>query len=633
MNTNYWSVSTSGFLIGDLQNYGANTTPASGEGGPDILPTPTVQNAAFISACLELQSTTGALCLPRMTTAQRNALAQIANGFVIYNTSTTAFNFYQNGGWVALSAGAGGVVGPGGGSTDKAIARWNGAGGNTLQDSVVIVGDTGILTGVLKIDADAGTAALPSYSFTGDTDTGIYHSAANTVDISANGLRQVSVVAAGATVNYLQLNGSATGVTTKITALADGGGDANIGIELVPLGTGAVVGPVGALATPGYSFTGDLDTGIWHSGANTLDFSTNAFRVLQLAASPALTVNYATLTASATGNAVVLATAGTDATVNLQLFPKGTTTGQVVHPVGAVATPSLTFLARTDTGFWSSAAATIDASTTGGRQFQIDNVAAAVNWLSVTGGATVAAGAGPGEPVLSANGTDTLVDVAIKSKGALSGLSLLPNTAAGAGLLKLWNGAGTFNASIQGGNIGSNILWTWAITDAGANADATTISTPLASNGAGVLSFADTGYKYATGSLTSAQIKALFDTPVELIPAPGANKMVVIQGFALQVLFNTAAYTAGGAVYLQYGAAAHGGNFATPVAGIPSAFVTGVAANSSVISTSGQIDSTTGLVIGSAANAAITITNATQDFATGLGTANWFVWYSIVPTS
>ena len=54
------------------------------------------------SAKLELSSTTGALLLTRMTTTQRNALTAV-NGMVIYNSTTNAFNFYENGAWVSGS--------------------------------------------------------------------------------------------------------------------------------------------------------------------------------------------------------------------------------------------------------------------------------------------------------------------------------------------------------------------------------------------------------------------------------------------------------------------------------------------------------------------------------------------------
>jgi len=49
---------------------------------------------------LDVSSTTGAFIVPRMTTAQRNALTAV-NGMIIYNTTTNKFNFYENGAWYA----------------------------------------------------------------------------------------------------------------------------------------------------------------------------------------------------------------------------------------------------------------------------------------------------------------------------------------------------------------------------------------------------------------------------------------------------------------------------------------------------------------------------------------------------
>jgi hypothetical protein len=48
---------------------------------------------------LDVASTTGAFIVPRMTTAQRNALTAV-NGMIIYNTSNNQFNFYEAGAWV-----------------------------------------------------------------------------------------------------------------------------------------------------------------------------------------------------------------------------------------------------------------------------------------------------------------------------------------------------------------------------------------------------------------------------------------------------------------------------------------------------------------------------------------------------
>jgi hypothetical protein len=48
---------------------------------------------------LDIVSTTGAFIVPRMTTAQRDALTAV-NGMIIYNTSTNQFDFYENRAWV-----------------------------------------------------------------------------------------------------------------------------------------------------------------------------------------------------------------------------------------------------------------------------------------------------------------------------------------------------------------------------------------------------------------------------------------------------------------------------------------------------------------------------------------------------
>lgn len=51
------------------------------------------------AGALDVSSTTGAFIVPRMTTAQRDALTAV-NGMIIYNTTTNQFNFRENGAWV-----------------------------------------------------------------------------------------------------------------------------------------------------------------------------------------------------------------------------------------------------------------------------------------------------------------------------------------------------------------------------------------------------------------------------------------------------------------------------------------------------------------------------------------------------
>jgi hypothetical protein len=56
-------------------------------------------NAPNTSSILDIVSTNKGVLLPRMTTAQRNAISTPANGLEIYNTSTTSPNYYDGTTW------------------------------------------------------------------------------------------------------------------------------------------------------------------------------------------------------------------------------------------------------------------------------------------------------------------------------------------------------------------------------------------------------------------------------------------------------------------------------------------------------------------------------------------------------
>jgi hypothetical protein len=95
----------------------------------------------------------------------------------------------------AVPAGAGDVVGPAS-STDNAIARWDGAGGATLQDSAITIGDTGIIAFPDNIrqtfNPGADAAGLNVGSIAGDPGTPSngdlwYDSTANELTARING--------------------------------------------------------------------------------------------------------------------------------------------------------------------------------------------------------------------------------------------------------------------------------------------------------------------------------------------------------------------------------------------------------------------------------------------------------------
>jgi len=156
------------------------TVTDNGAGSTVVLSTP--QNIATTSTpTFASETLTGASSLT-LGTASTNTGAIIfknstnANNLTIQAGATsgattltlpvddgTAGQFLKTDGAGVLSwdaAGAGNVTGPGS-STDNAVARFDGVGGTTLQNSVVTVGDTGIMAGA-SIDFGANTITATS---------------------------------------------------------------------------------------------------------------------------------------------------------------------------------------------------------------------------------------------------------------------------------------------------------------------------------------------------------------------------------------------------------------------------------------------------------------------------------------
>lgn len=149
-------------------------------------------------------------------------------------------------------------------------------------------------TGVVSVAN--GTAAAPEITFTSDTDTGFYRSAANTLGIATGGAQALLIGASG----IISFN-------------------------------------VGAVGTPSLTFTGDLDTGLYWIGANSFGLAANG-------------VVQCTITTGGINGVLGATTAAAASVTTLGA------TGVITHAVGAVGAPSLTFSGDTDTGlYWISA--------------------------------------------------------------------------------------------------------------------------------------------------------------------------------------------------------------------------------------------------------------------------------------
>lgn len=130
-------------------------------------------------------------------------------------------------------------------------------------------------------------------------------------------------------------------------------------------------------------------------------------------------------------------------------------------------------------------------------------------------------------------------------------------------------------------------------------------------------------------SMTAAQFNGMYATPVQVIAAPGANKVIVVDSCVLNMTYGAAQFAAGGAVGLQYGNTAH---LAGPAASATEAATDFTGASASTLFRIGG-GLSTGAALATATNAAVYISNATQAFTTGDSTFKVWAWYKVIPTN
>lgn len=189
------------------------------------------------------------------------------------------------------------------------------------QDGKVGIGTTTPVTRLSVIGtttsngfiADFGTATDPSYSFLGDSNTGFYNNIASGGD-------NISVASAGNRVFNFNNSFNTTyrplvGATTKTFYLRS---------------------DAGAVGTPNYSFDNDADTGMWSSGANTLNFTTGGVDAITISSTGAASFNNVVRLKGYTVATLPAGTQGDTAYVTDALAPTYLT---AVVGGGAIVTP------------------------------------------------------------------------------------------------------------------------------------------------------------------------------------------------------------------------------------------------------------------------------------------------------
>lgn len=174
----------------------------------------------------------------------------------------------------------------------------NSTGSNNIAEfqdngtSVVTISDGGSVTTTGLIVIASGSAAAPTLTFTGDTDSGFFRSGADDIQMAAGGVSVAKFSSAGVTCpngQFLAENGSVGAPSFSFTSETTSGlyrvGAADIQISVagtsrakfsaagVTCSNGAFLAGNGSAASPSITATADTNTGIYFDASDALIFS------------------------------------------------------------------------------------------------------------------------------------------------------------------------------------------------------------------------------------------------------------------------------------------------------------------------------------------------------------------------
>ena len=137
---------------------------------------------------------------------------------------------------------------------------------------------------------------------------------------------------------------------------------------------------------------------------------------------------------------------------------------------------------------------------------------------------------------------------------------------------------------------------------------------------------AATTVQYATVTISAAQFNGMYATPKQLVAAPGANKLIVLDKVDLLMTYGSANYAAGGVVAVQYDSTANG-------AGVIASTTLSAATFQAAASTGFMFN--TGVVpqtFSTCVNKGLYLSNITAAFTTGDSAFVAHVWYKVIAT-
>lgn len=188
-------------------------------------------NGASATVTLEVNST-DAILFPSGNTGQRPTGV---NGYIRYNSESSSFEAYANGGWGGLG-GSSGVAGPGS-TTNNAIVVWDSTAGALIRNSLVTINANGRITTVASNTTAAGINLPHGAAPTSPTDGDVWTTnQALFVRINGTTIRHVNRAGDSLTGRLSSASGTTTGNSAMATANT-GYGE----FEVIGNGTGAAM--------------------------------------------------------------------------------------------------------------------------------------------------------------------------------------------------------------------------------------------------------------------------------------------------------------------------------------------------------------------------------------------------------
>lgn len=130
-------------------------------------------------------------------------------------------------------------------------------------------------------------------------------------------------------------------------------------------------------------------------------------------------------------------------------------------------------------------------------------------------------------------------------------------------------------------------------------------------------------------NITAAQFNGMYANPIQLMPPPGAGKLILVNLAVLELQYNAPQFNNGGDVIIQYGNVVHGAGPAA-AGGPTAAVITALNATTILGMASSIFLNQNGIASANAVNTGLFLSNNTAPYAAGASNFSLTIYYTIV---